>query len=122
MTNQLLDTGDMDYVRSEAERVMPNTCHILDVAQGQDGVGGQTEDYSIVYRDVACRFALRRGNEKGIAGREVVEGEWIVTMPYDQNIQERMRIQRGSDVYQVKFVNQARSHYTAQRVIVLRLE
>lgn len=117
----LMQTGDMAYVRAQAEKAMPTTVHILERRSQEDGQGGYTEGYAIAYRDVPARLAEMGGRERLEAERQNVDADYVLTVPYDQNLVESMRVQHGEAQYTVAFVNAGRSYDTARRAMVKRL-
>jgi len=111
----------MAYVRAEAEKALPDTCDIWARQISSDGQGGYSEAWALTYKGIACRLAERSGKETFLAGRETVEGNWVLTVAYDQSVDEQMRIEYQAHTYEVKFVNDDRSHDTVRRCLLLRL-
>ena len=77
MSGPRLSSAELDYMRAEAIRGLPDTCLIQTAQQLSDDQGGFTEEWAISYVDIRCRLSLRSGRERAIAGRETAEGEWI---------------------------------------------
>lgn len=117
----LLQTGDLAYVRAQAEKALPTTVSILEHRSQEDGQGGFTEDYETAYQDVPARLAEMTGREAVQAARQNVEADYMLTVPYDQGLDETMRVQHGEQMYTVVFVNAGRSYDTTRRAMVKRL-
>ena len=122
MANQLLQDADLVYVRAEAEKSLMDICEVHTVSSIDDTIGGYTEYWAMAYKNVRCRLADRTGKEVGLANREVVAGDWVLTLPYDQNITAGMRVVHEGDTYAVVFVNGARSYDTTRRCTLRRFE
>ncbi len=121
-----LTFGDMVLLRLEAEKLLPDIVIIQTVSKIQDGQGGLEELWSNSYLNVPARFAeigsgSVAGNESQAADREHLMADYRLTLPYDQDIDETMRVEHEGQVYEVVFVNHARSHDTARRCLVRRV-
>ena len=116
-----LSASDMAYVRAQAETALPDIITIERLSQVDDGAGGQTERWDPVYIDVAARLAERTGREGIIAAREAVAAEWVLTLPYDQDITEKDRVIHVGLTYEVVFVNTGRSFDTVRRCFLARI-
>ena len=117
----LLQSGDLAYVRAQAEKALPTTVNILEHRSQEDGQGGFTEDYEVAYQDVPARLAEMTGREAVQAARQNVDADYMLTVPYDQGLDETMRVQHGEQQYTVVFVNAGRSYDTTRRAMVKRL-
>jgi head-tail adaptor len=67
-------------------------------------------------------MAARRGTERFLAGRELVEGTWILTMGFGQQIVESDRVSHAGVFYEVIFVDSSKSYNTATRVLLKSLD
>ena len=117
-------TTELAWMRDAVETyLLTDTCTIQTRAWQSDDMGGGTWVWSDAYTSVPCRIVPH-----GLASREaVVGGElkihdfWAVVMPYDQTIDETMRIKFGSDTFEVNQVGDAESDLTARRVECTRV-
>ncbi|MDP2950168.1 MAG: phage head closure protein [Chloroflexota bacterium] len=116
-----LSSADLAYVRSQAAVALPDTITIERLTRADDGAGGQTETWTIAYADVPARLSERTGREGIMAARESVEADWVLTLPYDQDITEADRIIHASLTYEVVFVNTGRSYDTVRRCFLARI-
>lgn len=117
----ILFAWDMVLVRLEAEKLLPEKVSIQTLSRIQDGQGGLSEEWINSYLNVPARFSEISGTESQTASREHLQADYTVTFPYDQNIDETMRIIHQGQPYEVVFVNHARSHDTARRCLVKRV-
>jgi SPP1 family predicted phage head-tail adaptor len=101
--------------------MMPEDIIIQVLSRTQDGQGGLTEAWTTAYQDVPARLAERSGNERIVAGTQYEAAEYILTVPWDQNIEETMRIIHDGVTYEVLFVNHGRSFDSARRCLLKRL-
>ncbi len=112
----LLSAADLVYLRTEAEKLLPDTCDIVERQLASDGQGGFTEAWAPSYQDVPCRLAESSGREKAVGNREAGDSSWVLTLAHDQAIGRDDRVYIGGRTYEVVFVNEGRSHDTVRRV------
>ena len=121
MNEQLLSTSDLDYVRFEVTETFTDRCDIQ-AAQGiEDGQGGFSDAVATSYVDVPCRFTERTGRERTIAGRETVEGDWVLTVAYNQAMRASDRVVHRGRRYEVVWVDGSKSYNIHIRAILKRL-
>ncbi len=113
---------DFAYTRQCPLETLVDRCDLQQRQELQDGSGGYTEDWATGYQSVPCRMAARRGTERFLAGKELVEGTWILTMGFGQQIVEADRVIHGGVFYEVIFVDSSKSYNTATRVLLKALE
>lgn len=123
MSNQLLQDSDYAYIRAEHEKAMPDTVNILKLSQTADGTGGQTEKYVTAYENVIARIGEMTGRDRQAAERLSIQADAILTLPQDQEIDERNRVQvlKDARIFEVAFVGNGRSYDTARRVFLRRI-
>ena len=117
----MLNPIELKEVRETASLNLPETVDLLSWQGSPDNRGGLTEEYDITDQGVKARLAERTGEERAFAGREDVLADYILTVPFDQNIDETMEVQHGGQRYKVKFVNTGRSYDTVKRCLVQRV-
>jgi len=118
---KMLLERELTYARAEAIKALPDICLIQTAQQLSDGSGGFSEEWIISYVDIRCRIAPRGGQERPIAARATIEGDWMLTLPFDQNIDETMRVTHQGQTYEVVFVNHDRTFDTVRRCLLKRL-
>lgn len=116
-----MDLADWAYIRLEVETAMPDTITIQTRTRYQDGQGGLIDSYINSYQDVKARLAQNSGRETSAAGREYEDAAYTLTVPYDQNITEQMRVVHEGQSYEVIGVNTGASYATARRCQLKRL-
>ena len=117
-TSPLLSQRDLDYARDCALSLMTDICEIRGGATLQDGQGGMSQDPLEIYENVPCRFAERFGQERFLGNRPISIGEWVLTVPWDQALDEKMEVHHRGQVFEVKFVEYT-SFMTAKRALVI---
>ena len=108
-------------VRETASLNLPEVVDLLSWDGSPDSRGGLDETYKISHQGVKARLAERTGEERAFAGSEDVLADYILTVPFDQNIDETMEVQHEGQRYKVKFVNAGRSYDTVKRCLVQRV-
>ncbi len=115
MADYLLQTGDMAYMRSQANQALPDVVSILRRTLESDKQGGFTEGWSIVYENIPARISFMSSAEKFAVAREDVDTRFTVTVAYDQSLEQSDRISHGEDTYEVVSVTSSRSWDTSKR-------
>jgi SPP1 family predicted phage head-tail adaptor len=105
MPNLLVDTNDLRYARAEAKVAMPESVSIQRRSLASDSTGGFTESWVDVYQNVPARLADSGGQESSTAGREDVQASYVMTVPYDQSVEQDDRVTHSSGTYIVLFVD-----------------
>ena len=119
-----LSATELAWMRDAVKSyLLTDSCTIQTRTWKPDDMGGGTWVWADTYSDVACRVMPH-----GLASREaVVGGElkihdlWAIALPYDQTVDETMRIKFGSDTFEVNQVGDAESDLTAKRVECTRV-
>lgn len=126
MPQNLIDRNDLASARATVLGLMPDLCDIYTPSRTEDQQGGFAETYILSYSDVRCRLGeveQTRFREEGItASRMDVVADYMLTLPFDQEITEDMRIQHQGQDYTIATVNAQRSYDTARRCLVRRLQ
>ena len=119
-----LSASELSQLRSDASDYLPDTCTIQTVAQTSDGMGGWTEAWSNTYTSVACRLAPEQtAQTEGLEGEQMAAvTRWVLTVAYDQAIDETMRVVHDSETYEVARLDDTHSNRTAKRAHLARLD
>ena len=119
-----LSTAELAQLRSDAGDYLPDTCTIQTVAKTSDGMGGWTEVWSDTYTSVDCRLAPEQtAQSEGIAGGQIAAiTRWVLTVAYNQAINETMRVVHDSETYEVVRLDDTHSNRTAKRAHLVRLD
>jgi len=121
MSEQLISPADLDYVRLEVTETFAGRCDIEAVEEIEDAQGGFSREVAITYQDVPCRFAERTGRERMVAGRETVEGDWILTVDHNQAVSASDRVVHRGNRYEVVFVDGNKSYNIHRRCLLKKL-
>lgn len=98
--------------------MLPTTITIQTRQVTQDGQGGYAEEWANTYQEVPGRLSDLTGRESQMASREHVEADYMLTVPYSQNIDTGMRVVHNSQVFEVVHVNTHSSLATVRRCLV----
>lgn len=115
-------------LRIEAAKALPQRGIIRRVLLTPDGQGGFDETVTAVYTNVACRLspslpATRRNPAREVAqgGSLTVDNQLMLTVPWDVSILSQDRIWIDDLIFEVEFVNAARTFDTVRRARVRRV-
>lgn len=109
-------TSDIERIRQEQAKHLPDTAYIQQANRTGDGAGGASVVWQTV-NVVACRLAQNTGREKEQGGKVSPEGSYVVTLPYGTSVTSDNRIQINGVQYEIVAIL-TRSEATAVRVIV----
>jgi len=121
MVNRLLQNNDLSYIRNESIKAMPDTVSIQRQTSVADGQGGFTTSWSNAYQNVAARVIPSGGSESIDAGRQDLQADAMLTVAYDQSVEQTERVVHSSGTYEVRFVEDGKSWSTAKRCQMRRL-
>lgn len=110
-----MTSKDLERIRREQEKFLPDTAYIQQANRVSDGRGGE----SVVWQTVAtvpCRLAQNQGREKEQGGKTMPDGSYVITFPHGTNVLTSHRVQINGTQYEVINVL-TRSESTAVRVI-----
>ena len=104
-------------MQEEVRQSLPDRCTIQSVLRTSDGQGGYDETYENTFLDVPCRIApfSERMRVVLLGDRPVVEAEFILTLPFDQQVDERYRVLHQGQTYEVTSIITSRTYLTARR-------
>tara|TARA_Y100000310_G_C20438237_1_gene694773 strand:+ start:480 stop:848 length:369 start_codon:yes stop_codon:yes gene_type:complete len=122
MPLNFIGPNDLVSARTDQLKLMPDLADLFEPARAEDQQGGFTETYVLTYAAVQCRLGELSGAEALVASRMDVVADYVLTLPYDQEVTEDMRIQHEGQDYTIAMVNAQRSHDTARRCLVRRLQ
>ena len=121
MVNRLLQNNDLSYLRDEVIKTMPDTVNIQRQSRVSDGQGGFTTNWSNAYQNVAARITPSGGSESIDAGRQDLQADAMLTITYDQSIEQTDRVIHSSGTYEVRFIEDGKTWSTAKRCQMRRL-
>ena len=121
MVDKLLQGNDLAYMRSEAEKAMPDLVDIQRKTLTSDKQGGFTEAWANSYQQVAARIAGKGGGESNEAGRQDLQQDFMLTLAHDQSITQTDRVVHTSGTYEVQSVDAGKSWSATIRCQMRRL-
>ena len=121
MVDKLLQGNDLAYMRSEAEKAMPDLVDIQRKTLTSDKQGGFTEAWANSYQQVAARIAGKGGGESNEAGRLDLQLDFMLTLAHDQSITQTDRVVHTSGTYEIQSVDTGKSWSATIRCQMRRL-
>jgi head-tail adaptor len=115
-----LSTGDLEYMRSSIEELMPDICNILTATLASDGSGGMTATWGTIGASIPCRLDAIRGNENIQGARLAPQHAYVVTLAHDVDIDTDDRIEIGTHIFTVTSVDFEKSWDACTRVYLER--
>ena len=109
MVDKLLQTTELSYMRVEAKKAMPDTVNIQRKTTTSDQQGGYTESWDDAYQNIPARVTITGGGEVALQGRQEPRPDALLTVAFDQSIEQTDRVVHSSGTYEIKFVNTNRS-------------
>ena len=100
---------------------MPDTVTLQAAALLQDGQGGLEEEWGNIYLEVPARLAELTAQESRAVAQEGIQADYMLTLPWDQNVTPTMRVVHKGVVYEIVSVNTAQSYLTARRCRIRRV-
>ena len=121
MVDKLLQGLDLDYMRVEAVRAMPDNVTVQRKTLVSDKQGGFTEGWSDVYQNIQGRVSVTGGAESLAAGRQDVRIDATLTVAYDQSIEQSDKVVHGGETYEIVSVDSGKTWALARRCQMRRL-
>lgn len=123
-STNLLPIAELNEIRDAVEAgVMPNVCNIISRST-TNTKGNQVIVEATAYANVPCRiYADQRENSRSYRAGEVMSTmtEWIITLPYDQEIHNGWFVEHKGEKYEVVGVYDNPSFIVATRADLVRL-
>ena len=121
MANELLQADDVQYMRTEVRKAMPDTVTIQRKTLDSDKQGGFTEIWGDAYQNVPARIAAKNGAESAGQGRQDLQADFTMTVIYDQSVAQTDRVVHSSGTYEIQFVDSGKSWIATKRCQMRRL-
>jgi len=109
-------SGDLQKIRAEQAKLMPETVYVQSLTRVSDGAGGWTETWQTV-ATTKGRISTQGGGETKRGGAVTAEVSIVVTLPHDTDLRQEDRLQIGGKQYEIENIFE-RSEKTALRVVV----
>lgn len=119
-----LSTLEIAQLRSDAGAYLPDTCTIQTPTNTMDAIGGWSTSWANTYTNVACRLApvVAQKTEALIGSELAAITSWVLTIAYNQAIDETMRVVHDSETFEVAQMQDTHSNRTAKRVYLRRMD
>lgn len=104
---------EVESLRHFQEEELPDLCDIHVLTETVDTIGAVVQQWVITYRDVSCRLTAKfsgKENTKGMATEE--SALYTITLPYDQVLTNKMRVDHSGIIYEVLRVDKDHTNYT----------
>lgn len=121
----MLTTAQLNQMRHDANRLLPDTATIYRRTVTADDSGGESADWSTKVGEVKCRLSATSAKSRA---RDAVRGErieaaegWIVSLPIGTDVTETDRLTINDTTYEVVSALDSRSFGVNIRLIVKRV-
>ena len=121
MVDKLLQNNELTYMRVEAKKAMPDTVNIQRRTTTSDQQGGYSESWENAYQDIPARVTVTGGGEVAQQGQRDARPNALLTVAYDQSIEQADRVVHTSGTYEIQFVNAERSWVVVTQCQMRRL-
>ena len=112
----MLTSAELQFMRESIEQLLPDTCTILnnpvDVSNEE---GGVVRTWGTVV-NVPCRLDMKSSSEPTIGGAVQMFTGYMLSLPYDQTIDEVDEVVINSIQYAVTSINSEQSWRAVKRV------
>lgn len=115
----VLSSGDLEYMRTAQEDLLPDTCTIQTNTRTRSVFGGETTSWADAATAVPCRLVRvdpRLRNELNGA-QEQLQADWWLTLHHDQTIALGQRVVVNSLTLEPVDINEGRSWQIVTRVL-----
>jgi len=115
----MTSTSDIDKIRVEQEKLMPETVYVQRLTRTSDGAGGWSESWQTI-ATTKGRIAAKSGNENELGGKTTAITTYLITLPSNTELEDDDRLQINGEQYQIT-APLNRSEKTALQVICKKL-
>ncbi len=107
----MIGDKELQRIRADAEKLLPDTCHILSATRTPDGQGGYTETWGTAVASVKCRVDANQSGGREQIGDDALRSykQFVITLPYNTNISADNVIRVGGQDYAVIAVDRGTS-------------
>jgi len=121
MVNDLLQASDLQYMRVETRKAMPDKVSIQRKSLASDKQGGFSESWADAYQNIPARLAVKSIKESASTGRQDLQADFILTIAYDQSIEQTDRVVHASGTFEVQSIDAGKSWIATKRCQMRRL-
>lgn len=121
----MISNSELARMRADVAASLTTTATIQTRSLANDGAGNAVETYS-GSTTIACRLRFASGGKPSYPKQRSGEQSqpqqlWIVTLPYDANVNETDRLTINGETYEVVTANEERSIEVCKRVFCKRV-
>jgi SPP1 family predicted phage head-tail adaptor len=115
----MTSTSDLDKIKAEQEKLMPETVYVQRLTRTSDGAGGWSESWQTI-ATTKGRIAAKSGDENELGGKTTTITTYLITLPANTELTNTDRLQINGQQYQI-ITPLDRSEKTALQVICEKL-
>jgi hypothetical protein len=112
----MLTNFELQFMRDSIEMLMPDTCTILSPIDTPNDEGGIIQTWGTVAANVPCRLDMKSGSLPVTGGAVQLFTSYMLSIPYDQTIDEVDNVVINSIQYAVTSLNSEQSWRAVKRV------
>lgn len=112
----MLTNSELQFMRDSIEQLMPDRCNILSPVNTPNEEGGIVQTWGTIASNVPCRLDMKSSSEPAIGGALQIFTGYMLSLPYDQTIEETYNVVINSIQYAVTSINSQQSWRAVKRV------
>ena len=122
----MLTDSELRQIRADVAALLPQSATIQRRALADDGVGGKLAEYTDS-ASVACRLAFAGSKDEPTqvdaaeAGRIVAQVRYVITLPWDTDVQATDRISIEGNIYEMLSPVVDRFNEVSKRILARKL-
>ena len=97
----MLSPDQLAIMRAVQAQALPDLCTIQQPTIAPDAIGQPVRSWTNRATSVPCRLAIRSASERLFAERPTPAGDWVLTLPWDQEIDPEDRVLIGDRIFEV---------------------
>lgn len=116
-----ITTAELTQMRADVQDLMPDICNLLTATNTPDGYGGVTSAWGTATASVKCRIDNASNTAYGeqmVANGIQPFNRWILSVPYGTAMTEAMRVEIGTNTYNVTMVDVDKSWPVVERAVL----
>jgi hypothetical protein len=117
----MLRSGELEKQREYLASTLPDIGEILEKVAISDGMGGETENWEPVQKNLRCRLTFRRGATYIAGARLTGESWWELVLPFGTSITTKNRFRLNGADYAITALDIGKSNALSVRARVDRV-
>lgn len=111
-----ITSAELTYMRESIALLMPDTCTILNPVNTPNEEGGIVQTWGTAATNVPCRLDMKSSSEPVLGGALQIFTGYMLSLPYNQTIDEVDQVVINSIQYAVTSINSQQSWRAVKRV------